>query len=583
MHRIAAAYSVAAWLIVQVVETVFPAFGFDDSTTRLTVIILIIGFVPAVVLAWVFELTPEGIRRERPAATGSQADPIARRRLDRAIMVVLAVAVAYFAIDKFLTVETRGPSSPATNDSTTYEVTDTVAARSIAVLPFADMSPASDHEFFADGIAEELLNLLSRVPELRVVSRSSSFAFKQKDMTATEIAGALGVNYILEGSVRKDADQVRITTQLIDARADTHLWSNTYEGSLRDVFAIQDDIAASVIPALEIELLGALPTTTETDPEAYTLFLQGVHFYLQRTSEGLDLAVDHLQRSLAIDDSYAPAYISLASAYMNQASTGQRVFREAFELATKAVDTALQIDPMNPYAHSARAWIAFNYDRDYPKSAQHFRVARSLYPNSSVILANASTLAAHLGQLEESIRLVSRSIELDPTSSVAFGMRAQRLARIGRLEKAENDLKMAMQLSAGSSYYHGVRAQLRLLQDRPGDALVDAKRMDNEPLRLAVIAMAQFDLGQLDQSDAAIKVLHSGYADASPYNIALAHAWRHETDLAIEWLNRAIDGGHSIFGIKTDPMLAVLHDDPRWQPLLESLDLGDAQVADIQL
>jgi hypothetical protein len=186
VHRIAAAYSVAAWLIVQVVETVFPAFGFDDSTTRLTVIILIIGFVPAVVLAWVFELTPEGIRRERPAATGSQADPIARRRLDRAIMVVLAVAVAYFAIDKFLTVETRGPSSPATNDSTTYEVTDTVAARSIAVLPFADMSPASDHEFFADGIAEELLNLLSRVPELRVVYRSSSFAFKQKDMTGCE-------------------------------------------------------------------------------------------------------------------------------------------------------------------------------------------------------------------------------------------------------------------------------------------------------------------------------------------------------------------------------------------------------------
>ena len=262
VHRIAAAYTVAAWLIVQVVETVFPAFGFDDSTIRLAVIALVIGFVPAVVLAWVFELTPEGIRRERSAETGSVADPIARKRLDRAIIVVLAIAVAYFAVDKFLVTETRNPNALPTADSTAFEITDTVAARSIAVLPFADMSPASDHEYFADGIAEELLNLLSRVPELRVVSRSSSFAFKQKDMTATEIARALGVNYILEGSVRKDADQVRITTQLIDARADTHLWSNTYEGSLRDVFEIQDDIAASVIPALEIELLGTIPTTT---------------------------------------------------------------------------------------------------------------------------------------------------------------------------------------------------------------------------------------------------------------------------------------------------------------------------------
>ena len=576
VYRIAVAYAVAAWLIIQVVETIFPAFGFDEATTRYTVIALMIGFVPAVVFAWAFEVSPEGVRLDRGRDRPISPDSHMHKRLDQAIIAVLVVAVTYFAIDKFVL-----------NDYDKASAAPPAAATpiggSIAVMPFVDMSPDGDQAYFSDGIAEEILNLLARVPELRVVSRSSSFAYHDRNLSAHEIAHELNVNYILEGSVRKQDDQLRITAQLIDAATDSHLWSGTFERALDDVFAIQDEIAAAVIPALEVELLHELPVTTEADPDAYMHYLKCRHYYLERTSTGLEAAVDHCKQSTELDSGYAPAWINLASAYINQGETGQRDYFEAYELASAAVDRAIDVDPELPFAHSARAWIAFNFERDYPKSARHFRIARTLFPNSNVILANASVLAAHLGYLDTATAMISRSITLLPSDSVAYSMRGIYLMRLGRLDEAELDFKEALKLSPGSGYHTGNLALLRLLQGRPVEAIELAPDIDDEPQRLAVLAMAWFDLGDQPASDRAIDDLHDGFADSFPFKIARAHAWRGETEDAFLWLDRAVSEGHSIEGIKNDPFLSELHADPRWQAMLELLGLSDAATDDIEL
>jgi TolB-like protein/Tfp pilus assembly protein PilF len=576
VYRIAAAYAVAAWLIIQVVETIFPAFGFDDATTRYTVIALIIGFVPAVIFAWTFEVSPEGLHRDRGVDEHAPPNPRAHKRLDQTIIAVLVIAVTYFAIDKFVLSE---------YDSASSTPPDAVIpiGGSIAVMPFVDMSPGGDQAYFSDGIAEEILNLLARVPELRVVSRSSSFSYRDRNLSARDIAYELNVNYILEGSVRRQGDQLRITAQLIDALTDSHLWSGTYERAFDDIFAIQDEIAASVIPALEVELLHELPVTTETDPDAYTHYLKCRHYYLQRTSSGLEAAVEHCKQSTKLDSGYAPVWVTLASAYINQGESGQRGYIEAYELATKAIDHAIAVDPELPFAHSARAWLAFNFERDYPKSARHFRIARSLFPNSSVILANASVLAAHLGYLDDATAMVSRSITLLPSDSIAHSMRGIYLMRLGRLDEAEQDFSEALKLSPGSGYHRGNLALLRLLQGRPAEAIEYTTDLDDEPQRLSVLAMAYFDLRDRSVSDSAIDALHDRFADAFPLKVAKAHAWRGETEDAFKWLDRAVNEGHSIEGIKNDPFLSDLHADRRWQPLLESLGLSDTLTAAIEL
>ena len=576
VYRIAVAYAVAAWLIIQVVETIFPAFGFDDATTRYTFIALMIGFVPAVIFAWTFEVSPEGVRLDSGVARHVPPGPRTHKRLDQVIIAVLAVAVTYFAIDKFVMSEYDGVSSAPPGPAAPI-------GGSIAVMPFVDMSPGGDQAYFSDGIAEEILNLLARVPELRVVSRSSSFAYRDRNLSARDIAYELNVNYILEGSVRRQDDQLRITAQLIDALTDSHLWSGTFDRDFDDIFAIQDEIAAAVIPALEVEILHELPVTTEADPDAYTHYLKCRHYYLQRTSNGLEAAVEHCKQSTELDSDYAPAWIILASTYINQGESGQRDYIEAYELATTAVDRAIAVDPELPFAHSARAWIAFNFERDYPKSAKHFRIARSLFPNSSVILANASVLAAHLGYLDDATAMVSRSIALLPSDSMAHSIRGIYLMRLGRLDEAEQDFSEASKLSPGSGYHSGNLALLRLLQGRPAEAIEYAADIDDEPQRLSVLAMTYFDLSDQGASDSVMDTLHGGFADSFPLKIARAHAWRGETEDAFRWLDRAVNEGHSIEGIKNDPFLSDLYADQRWQLLLETLGLNEASTAAITL
>ena len=576
VYRIAVAYVVLAWLVVQVVETILPAFGFGDTAVRITVIVLAVGFIPVVVLALLMQhrASPRAgpTNNERPSRAN-----IAGQWFVGILVAGSAAALAGYAFERWVFVEDEGDTLPDTASAAADP-----SGLSIVVAPFIDISPNADQAYFADGITEEILNLLAQIPQLRVTSRSSSFALKGSGLTATQVGQMLNVAYLLEGSLRLDGNRVRITTQLIDTRTDSHLWSRSFDRELGDIFAIQDEIAAAVVQAMQAQMPAAPPRASETDAEAFMLFLQGAHFYHQRSSEGLRLAIENFNRALEIDPTFAPAWVSLASSYINQGNTGQRGYAEAHELATQAIERALDIDPDFPLAHSARAWIAFSYERDYALSARHFRKALQAQPNSSTILANLSVLAAHLGRVNASIELASRSIALDPTDSVAYGMRATRLAWLGRFDEAEADIGKAIQLSPGSDYLVRRRALFGLLNHRPDAAIEDAEKTGDSAASLMIVAMARHDLGDAAASDVALEALRTMYADDSPLAIATVYAWRGETDAAFDWLNRAVQTGSAVYGVKVDPVFARLHADPRWDRILWDLGLADAQVADIE-
>jgi len=583
--RVATAYAVAAWLVIQVVETVFPAFGFGVGAIRVTVLLLVIIFIPVLALSWVFEITPEGLKREVELRGETAVPRFADRRLDHLILVLLALALGYFALDKFVFDPARDLEKIKTArlEGRSETAVESYGNNSIAVLPFVNLSSDPDQEYFSDGITEELLNLLAKAPGLRVISRTSAFSFKGHDLKISDIARQLGVRYILEGSVRQADNRVRITTQLIEAASDRHVWSESYERPLNDIFTIQDDIAEKIVPAIQTEMTGRPPTAMRARPAAYILYLQALHFYLQRTAAGLELALEHVLRAIEIDPDYAPCWTLLGSAYINEANLARRPRAEAYRLATEAIERALELAPDFALAHSARAWVAMSYERDYSAAAAHFRRARALAPNSATVLGNNSILAVSLGRLDEALHLTGRSIELDPVNSAAFTQRTDQLIRLGRLTEAERNARKALALSPGMSSAQGNLALAQLLQEQPAAALESAQSIANPAVRQFVLALAYHDLGDWQAADQALALLKKQHEGEAAYLIGVAHAWRQETEDAFAWLERAIDEGQSVFGIRTEPFLRVLHNDPRWQETLKRIGLADSQVAGIVL
>ena len=251
--RVGAAYVFSSWLLIQVAETIFPLFGYDDAPARLIVVVLAIAFIPSMIFAWVYEITPEGLQRDADVVREHSIAHVTGKKLDRTILIVLAVALTYFAFDKFLLDPVRDQSKIETahQQGRTEALVESYGDNSIAVLPFVNMSSDPEQEYFSDGISEELLILLSKMPELRVISRSSSFAFKGENTDIPTVAKKLNVAHVLEGSVRKAGNQVRITAQLFDARTDTHLWSETYERELENIFDLQDEISEAIVGALK--------------------------------------------------------------------------------------------------------------------------------------------------------------------------------------------------------------------------------------------------------------------------------------------------------------------------------------------
>ena len=482
--------------------------------------------------------------------------------------VVAAVALIWFAFSQMF------PSEPEVSAA---------LDNSIAVMAFVNMSEDANNEYFSDGIAEELLNLLAKIPDLRVTSRTSAFSYKGKDINTPTIAAELNVSYVLEGSVRKADDQVRITVQLIEARSDTHLWSETYDRTLDDIFATQDEIAAKVVEQLKITLLGDIPTVQATDPEAYALVLQARYLGRQNTPDALEKSIALFEAALAIDPGYAAAWAGLAYVYRVQTSQGLRPIDEGFRLAREAANLALEIDPGNAPAQRTLARIALDYDLDFAVAAQNYERALALEPANSDIIASAARMAANLDRLDQAIGLAEYVVARDPVSPV--GNRALGLYYFyaGRLDEAIASFRTTLTLSPGYSGAQYKIGEVLLLKGEPEAALAAMQKESLEAYRLVGLVTAHHTLGDAAASDAALAELIEKYEKEWAWNIAYVLAFRGEADRAFVWLQKAVaynDPGLS--ETVTTPLFANIHDDPRWLPFLESIGMSPEQLAAIE-
>jgi TolB-like protein/class 3 adenylate cyclase/Flp pilus assembly protein TadD len=454
---------------------------------------------------------------------------------------------------------------------------------SIAVLPFVSMSSDPEQEYFSDGISEELLSLLAQVPELRVISRSSAFTFKGKDMKLPDIARELNVAHILEGSVQKADDEVRITAQLIEAQSDVHLWSGTFDRTLDDIFTIQDEIAAAVVEALKLTLLGGPPEAESTDAEAFTLFLQARYLAAQGTAEDYERAIELYNQVLAIAPDYARAWRGLAVTYLNQGNKGLRTRAESRVLAREALDEALAIDPDYSKAHSLLGMFSLALDGDLEAAASHFKHALSSDPTDLSLLSNSSSLLLRLGRLDETIAVREYDVSRDPLDPVGYNNLAWAYLMAGQPDGA---ISCVQTLATLAPNYGGARNTLGralLLKGEHEAALEAMLEEPSEVWRLLGLVVTYHTMGRGDESDATLAELIEKYGDDRAYHIAMVLALRGEADRAFEWLDRAArDGSPSLSYIAVETLFSNIHSDRRWMPFLESMGKSPEQLAAIE-
>lgn len=594
VFRVAAAYAVIAWLLVEVSDTIFPRLGLPDWTVTFVIVLLLLGFPVSLFFAWAYELTPEGLRRERDVDPSESIAPQTGRKLDRLTIAVLALALGFFAVDKFVLDPQRDAASEARMAAELEEarqagrvealaVGRSVDDRSIVVLPFVDMSANKDQEYLSDGIAEELLNLLARIPELRVISRSSAFAFKGEKIEMTEIAQRLNVAHVLEGSVRKSGDRVRITAQLLDARSDAHLWSETYDRTLDDIFAIQDEIAATVLRQLRVTLLGEAPKVEATRPDAYALFLAGNHMRVLNSAESNERAVALYQQVLDMDPDYAPARLGIVACYINQAQAGWRPFDEGYALARELTEDVLAAEPDNAMAHNLLAWIARIYDGDLAVAARHAERALALDPGNTRIIGSTSQLMVVLGRPAEASALLEHAASLDPLNPVTKGNLALDYLTAGRLEDAIGTGREALSLSPDMLLSRFVVGMALLLQGDADTALAEIDREPSGEFRGIGLMAAYSTLGRSNEAGHELSQLIAARPRYEALYRASYFAWRNQPDEAFDWLDKVVESRVSISNVHRNWALRNLSSDPRWLAFLESMGQSPEQLAAIQL
>jgi serine/threonine protein kinase/Tfp pilus assembly protein PilF len=451
------------------------------------------------------------------------------------------------------------------------------AAPSIAVLPFVNMSSDKEQEYFSDGLSEELLNDLAKIQGLRVAARTSSFQFKGKNEDLRTVGEKLNVGTILEGSVRKEGKKVRITAQLIKAADGFHLWSETYDRELNDIFAVQDEIGRAVAGSLKLTLLGAAtaasPSAQSKNAEAYNAYLQGRYFYERRAKQDLQKAASYYEQATKLDSEYAPAWAGLAETRSKQADQGYMPEDEAYRKARAAAERALALDSNLAEAHAAMGWIKMSYEWDWAGADASFKKALALEPGNAAVLWRAGTMAATLGRFEEALPLNRGAVELDPLSVSAYIYLAENAYGAGRLEEASAALKKALELNPERPVTHNLLSKVYLAQGHPQEALAEIEREPDADFRLSGLAEAFYSLGRKKESDAALAELIAKYRSQQPFLIAAVFAFRGEADRAFEWLERAYtqrDGG--LTQIKIFPLKKLEHD-PRYAALLNKMHL----------
>jgi TolB-like protein len=545
-----------------------PLLDLPEWVGRFVFLLLVIGFILALILSWAYELTPQGVKLEKNVDRSESITHITGRKIDFIIIGVLTVALLMFALDKFVWTESSAPVTTANADR-----------RTIAVLPFINMSSDPEQEYFSDGLAEELLNLLARIPELRVTSRSSSFSYKGKDFKIADVGRELNVGHVLEGSVRRSGDQIRITAQLIEVSEDVHIWSETWNRTLDDIFVVQDEIAAAVVAALKVTLLGEAPHARVTDAHAYELYLQSKALANLSTRESLEEAALLLNDALAIDPDYAKAWNELGTVQINQAGHGYVPRKIGFERARISKERALQVEPNNARALSGLGWIAMRHEWDFSKAAQLLRKARELEPGNVGVLNAAATLAGTFGQHDQQISLLEAAIELDPFAMSALSNLTIAYLNAGRFNDAAERIDDMRAVEPNSFWVANGEAWLTWFR---GDSEAALERFTDFGGSVGNWGrvFALHDLGRNDEIDEAIQVLLN--TGGRPSQLAAIYAYVGDHDRAFAEFENAYevrdDWLNEIRGFK---FLESLYPDPRWEALLQKIGISDADAEQI--
>jgi len=578
--RMAGLYLVGAWLVVQVASTLFPAFHVPDGAIQGLVIVLALGFFAALVFAWIYELTPEGIKRDADVPPEHSIGTQTGRRMDRIIIAVLALCLVYFALDKYVLAphRARAEATAAAAASAPPATAATAAAdNSIAVLPFVDMSQAKDQEYFSDGLSEELLNQLAQVPQLRVIARTSSFSFKGKEVPIAEIAKALNVAHVLEGSVRKSGNTLRITAQLIRTSDSSHLWSNTYDRGMDDVFKVQDEISREVVSALKLQLLpekqpDKLQNTK--NPEAYEQYLLGKESARTGGRAAVEAALAAFERAVALDPGYSNAVAQVANQqasmtdFQDSPASREAMIDQAIATATRAIELA----PDSPDGYSVRGNARHRLRWDWQGSLADLAHAIELDPNRTATLRTYSLVLSSLGNNDEAIKVARKAAELDPLNDESWTQLGRALTGKHQDAEARESFERALQLNPQQNWANFLLGNLLLSQGDVDGAMAHYQRAPDQ-FRTTGTAMVEFSRGNEAASRAALAKMEKEYTIGFAYQIAQAHAWRGEKDAAFEWLDRCLqihDAG--MVRLQYDPAMDPLRSDPRYAALVAKMD-----------
>jgi TolB-like protein/Tfp pilus assembly protein PilF len=570
-------YVVAAWLIVQVSGTVLPMFDAPAWLPRSLVFLLAIGFVPALIFSWVFELTPEGLRREGevPAEQSIMSDT--GQRMNHMIIAVLVLALAFFGFDKFVLTPKREAAlvTSAHEDAAkqaTAPAAPTANDKSIAVLPLANASGNKDEQFFSDGLSENLIIALSQFDGLTVIGRNSSFQFRDSKDDSRTIGEKLGVANLLEGSVQHVGDLVRVSAELINAANGHTLWSERYDRPYKDLFALQDDITKQVASALKARLLTGNGAAQSDRPpsgnlDAYTAFLQGKFYAARLTEVDSREAIKQFAAAARLDADY-----SLAWAELSQAATGmaarnlegapaQQIYTQAREAAGKALTLA----PDSAAAHGALGFVHLTADFDWTGAESEYRRALELAPNDGKAKFNLGELLAALGQPEKAIDLTRQALATDPLNTRWHTFLATYLSALGHQDDARQSILKAIDLQPTGTALHESLTIIEILRGDAKAALAAARQEPPGPWRDFAVTLALQVGGDQAAADAAVEDMMKRYATLAPYQTAEVHALRNDADKTFEWLDRAwTSRDPGIEYLLTDPLILRFRDDPRF-------------------
>ena len=567
VYKVAVAYVVVGWALAQGIAQVFPVFDIPNWAVRLMVLAIVIGFPIALVIAWAFELTPEGIKRTE------DVDPAVDSRAKShawiyVVIVAALLSISLFFLGRFTARNSTGASS------------NEFPAKSIAVLPLLNESGDPRDEYFSDGLSEELIAALAQIRGLKVIGRSSSFRFKDRKEEPKAIGEKLGVSTLLDGTVRKQGDRVRIVAELVNAADGIQLWTRTFDRELKDIFAVQEEIARAVAESLKVTLLGAQDRPGQrgapSSVEAHNAYLQG-HFHFQRRNlEDYRKAVSYFDQAIRLDPDYALAYAERSEAWTFIGDlTGQR--EPAWSKARTDAEKAVAIAPALAEAHAALGWVRFFIDWKFAEGLSELKRAKELSPANPTANDLLARVIVYLGRVDEAERQARHAVELDPLSVIAQGNLARVLLFAGKLDEADAAARKAAELQPASASSHRWQVVVAVLRGDRETALREAQLEPDEGYRRFELALAQQLQGDRQAADAALADLIANGRDQLAYQIAEVYAVRGEKDKAFEWLQIAFDDHDTgTLALLVDPLLRGLRDDPRYKNLLAKLGLPAA-------